>query len=99
MTEPPPEFADRLTGRSMACSRCDTWIQFRFGRPLDEIEHFFYGKQYITLEPFPVILYCPTCGDEVETTGHEMTIDTATNTVIRCRVVRVPEAEDNEPGQ
>lgn len=98
MTEPqwPVEGNNPIQG--LACRRCDVWIQQRFPRSLDEIGHFFYGTEYNTIEPFPVILFCPQCGDEVETTGREMTIDTVTGIIIRAKLDRVPEAEGDDFG-
>jgi hypothetical protein len=77
---------NQVTGQGMACARCGEWILPRFPKPFDEIAHMTLNGEYITLENFPVELYCPTCSDTAMSTGRDLTIDIATGKVLGCRI-------------
>lgn len=50
-------------------------MDFTFGRDLAEIAHMVYDGEWVSLEPFPVELFCTRCPYRVASTGREFTID------------------------
>lgn len=63
------------TGRGAACPDCGQWLDFRFGRDLKDIAHMTIDHEWVSLEPFPVELYCRHCPYVRQSVGREFTID------------------------
>lgn len=44
-------------------------------RPFNEIDHLVYRNEWVSLEPFPVELFCTKCDYRVASVGRQFTID------------------------
>jgi hypothetical protein len=63
------------TGEGAVCPDCGEWLQFRFACDFKDVAHMTINDEWVSLEPFPVELYCRVCAYVLATVGREFTID------------------------
>lgn len=49
-----------------------------------------FNNEYVTLEPFPMLIHCTACSWQRETVGREFTIDIEAGRVLLGRVDKPP---------
>lgn len=74
------------TGKGATCPDCGAWLQFRFAREFKDIASMTINSEWVSLEPFPVELYCDGCPYVLATVGREFTIDTKAGVILYGRI-------------
>ncbi len=76
-----------MTEQVGLCPQCASPLDFRFMRKFANIAHMVYDNEWVSLEPFPVQVFCAGCPYEADLVGCDFTIDMDAGVVLFGRIL------------